>query len=58
MWIATLKTFNKPFARLHTQFNRELPWPTIDMDFINLNQSARRDCDLFYGEQNAPELEP
>jgi L-arabinose isomerase len=52
------KNVQQAFARLHTQFNRELPWPTIDMDFINLNQSARRDCDLFYGEQNAPELEP
>jgi L-arabinose isomerase len=43
MWIAALKTLNKPFVHLHTQFNRELPWSTIDMDFMNLNQSAHGD---------------
>jgi L-arabinose isomerase len=43
MWIATLKALNKPFVHLHTQFNRELPWSTIDMDFMNLNQSAHGD---------------
>lgn len=40
MWIAGLKELVKPFAHLHTQFNREIPWDTIDMDFMNLNQSA------------------
>ena len=40
MWIAGLKTLNKPFVHLHTQFNRDIPWDTIDMDFMNLNQSA------------------
>lgn len=43
MWIAGLKTLHKPFLHLHTQFNRELPWSTIDMDFMNLNQSAHGD---------------
>jgi len=40
MWIAGLKDLAKPFVHLHTQFNREIPWNTIDMDFMNLNQSA------------------
>jgi L-arabinose isomerase len=43
MWIAGLKVLQKPFVHLHTQFNRELPWSTIDMDFMNLNQSAHGD---------------
>ena len=34
---------SKPFLHLHTQFNREIPWPTIDMDFMNLNQAAHGD---------------
>lgn len=40
MWIAGLKALQKPFAHLHTQFNRDIPWSQIDMDFMNLNQSA------------------
>ncbi|MBN2736527.1 MAG: L-arabinose isomerase [Spirochaetales bacterium] len=40
MWIAGLKSLNKPFVHLHTQFNREIPWSKIDMDFMNLNQTA------------------
>jgi L-arabinose isomerase len=40
MWIAGLDALTKPFLHLHTQFNREIPWSTIDMDFMNLNQSA------------------
>jgi L-arabinose isomerase len=40
MWIAGLKILHKPFVHLHTQFNRDLPWDSIDMDFMNLNQSA------------------
>lgn len=40
MWIAGLTALNKPFAHFHTQFNRDIPWSTIDMDFMNLNQSA------------------
>jgi L-arabinose isomerase len=43
MWIAGLKSLRKPLLHLHTQFNDELPWATIDMDFINLNQSAHGD---------------
>jgi L-arabinose isomerase len=40
MWIAGLNALQKPFVHLHTQFNRDIPWDTIDMDFMNLNQSA------------------
>ena len=43
MWIAGLTSLQKPFVHLHTQFNRELPWATIDMDFMNLNQAAHGD---------------
>jgi L-arabinose isomerase len=40
MWIHGLKALRKPFLHLHTQFNRDIPWDSIDMDFMNLNQSA------------------
>jgi L-arabinose isomerase len=40
MWIAGLNALQKPFVHLHTQFNRDIPWSDIDMDFMNLNQSA------------------
>ena len=40
MWIAGLGILKKPFVHLHTQFNRDIPWKSIDMDFMNLNQSA------------------
>lgn len=43
MWINGLNILNKPFVHLHTQFNRDIPWETIDMDFMNLNQSAHGD---------------
>jgi len=43
MWIAGLTRLQKPLAHLHTQFNTELPWADIDMDFMNLNQSAHGD---------------
>jgi L-arabinose isomerase len=43
MWIAGLRSLNKPLLHLHTQFNEQLPWSTIDMDFMNLNQSAHGD---------------
>jgi L-arabinose isomerase len=43
MWIAGLSSLSKPFLHLHTQFNRELPWSSIDMDFMNLNQAAHGD---------------
>ncbi len=40
MWIRGLKVLHKPMLHLHTQYNRDIPWPSIDMDFMNLNQSA------------------
>ncbi|WP_400071643.1 L-arabinose isomerase [Zobellia russellii] len=40
MWIAGLQALQKPFLHLHTQYNRDIPWNAIDMDFMNLNQSA------------------
>ena len=43
MWIAGLSILSKPFIHLHTQYNRDLPWSEIDMDFMNLNQSAHGD---------------
>jgi L-arabinose isomerase len=43
MWIAGLSLLKKPFLHLHTQFNRDIPWSTIDMNFMNLNQSAHGD---------------
>jgi L-arabinose isomerase len=43
MWIAGLSLLTKPFLHLHTQFNQALPWSTIDMDFMNLNQAAHGD---------------
>jgi L-arabinose isomerase len=43
MWIRGLTILKKPLLHLHTQFNREIPWGEIDMDFMNLNQSAHGD---------------
>jgi L-arabinose isomerase len=43
MWIGGLKILQKPLLHLHTQFNRDIPWSAIDMDFMNLNQSAHGD---------------
>jgi len=43
MWIAGLSLLKKPFLHLHTQYNREIPWADIDMDFMNLNQAAHGD---------------
>jgi L-arabinose isomerase len=43
MWIGGLKILRKPLLHLHTQFNRDIPWKSIDMDFMNLNQSAHGD---------------
>jgi L-arabinose isomerase len=43
MWIRGLSILNKPFLHLHTQLNRDIPWETIDMNFMNLNQSAHGD---------------
>jgi len=43
MWINGLKILQKPLLHLHTQFNRDIPWSDIDMDYMNLNQSAHGD---------------
>ena len=43
MWIGGLAALRKPFVHLHTQFNRDLPWGEIDMNFMNLNQAAHGD---------------
>ncbi len=43
MWIAGLSALRKPLAHLHTQYNRDIPWAAIDMDFMNLNQAAHGD---------------
>lgn len=43
MWIRGLKILQKPMLHLHTQYNRDIPWASIDMDFMNLNQSAHGD---------------
>lgn len=43
MWIGGLHILSKPLLHLHTQFNRDIPWGEIDMDFMNLNQSAHGD---------------
>ena len=43
MWIRGLNALQKPMLHLHTQFNRDIPWDSIDMDFMNLNQSAHGD---------------
>jgi L-arabinose isomerase len=43
MWIAGLTMLKKPFVHLHTQYNREIPWAEIDMNFMNLNQAAHGD---------------
>jgi L-arabinose isomerase len=43
MWISGLSSLVKPILHFHTQFNRDLPWSSIDMDFMNLNQAAHGD---------------
>ncbi len=43
MWIGGMGQLSKPFVHLHTQFDRDLPWASIDMDYMNLNQSAHGD---------------
>ncbi len=43
MWISGLDALRKPLLHLHTQLNAALPWATIDMDFMNLNQAAHGD---------------
>lgn len=48
MWINALKILTKPLLHLHTQFNERLPYGEIDMDFMNLNQSAHGDREFGY----------
>ena len=48
MWITGLDLLRKPLLHLHTQANVELPWATIDMDFMNLNQAAHGDREFGY----------
>src|ERR1700729_4488246 len=43
MWISGLSSLVKPILHFHTQFNRDLPWSSIDMNFMNLNQAAHGD---------------
>ncbi len=50
MWIAGLQALSKPLLHLHTQFNRDLPWTEIDMDFMNLNQAAHGDREFAHVE--------
>jgi L-arabinose isomerase len=50
MWIAGLQALQKPLLHLHTQFNRDLPWGEIDMDFMNLNQAAHGDREFGHME--------
>jgi L-arabinose isomerase len=50
MWISGLQALDKPLLHLHTQANESLPWDTIDMDFMNLNQAAHGDREFGYIE--------
>ncbi len=48
MWISGLKALQRPMLHLHTQYNRDIPWSAIDMNFMNLNQSAHGDREFGY----------
>ena len=48
MWIAGFNALKKPFLHVNTQYNRDIPWQDIDMDFMNLNQSAHGDREHGY----------
>jgi len=48
MWIHGLQELKKPLLHFHTQFNKEIPWETMDMDFMNLNQAAHGDREFGY----------
>ena len=50
MWIGGLLSLRKPMLHLHTQFNRDLPWGEIDMDFMNLHQAAHGDREFGFIE--------
>ena len=47
MWIKGLQALQKPLLHFHTQYNAEIPWDTMDMDFMNLNQSAHGDIEFY-----------
>lgn len=47
-WMLGLKELRKPLLHLHTQFNEEIPYDTLDMGFININQSAHGDREFAY----------
>lgn len=47
-WIAGFSELKKPFLHVNTQYNRDIPWNEIDMDFMNLNQSAHGDREHGY----------
>ena len=55
MWIAGLDALQKPLLHLHTQADMKLPWSTIDMDFMNLNQAAHGDVPHVVAEAHQPE---
>lgn len=48
MWIRALEELHKPYLHLHTQFGRDLPWATIDMDYMNAHQAAHGDREFGY----------
>ncbi len=48
MWIGGLSDLRKPLVHLHTQYNSDLPWSEIDMDFMNLNQAAHGDREFAF----------
>ncbi|MDO0931210.1 L-arabinose isomerase [Streptomyces sp. DG2A-72] len=50
MWIAGLSALDRPLLHLHTQYNLSLPWSSIDMDFMNLNQAAHGDREFAHIE--------
>jgi L-arabinose isomerase len=50
MWISGLPALQRPFLHLHTQYNRDLAWGEIDMDFMNLNQAAHGDREFAFME--------
>ena len=54
MWIAGLLELRRPLCHLHTQYNRDIPWDSIDMDFMNLNQSAHGDRGAWFYRRPAP----
>jgi L-arabinose isomerase len=53
LWLNGLRVLGKPLLHLHTQFHRDLPWAEIDMDFMNLHQSAHGDREFAHGLMRA-----